>query len=110
MHISDLHIGKRVNEFSLVEEQKHILGEILELLKKEAVQGLLVAGDIYDKVIPSAEAVDIFDEFLFSRSSFFNPYLSVLFYFNIFGIGKIDAVEFNRIQNDLRLFGFWSGN
>ena len=58
MHISDLHIGKRVNEFSLVEEQKHILGEILELLKKEAVQGLLVAGDIYDKVIPSAEAVD----------------------------------------------------
>lgn len=64
MHISDLHIGKRVNEFSLVEEQKHILGEILELLKKEAVQGLLVAGDIYDKVIPSAEAVDIFDEFL----------------------------------------------
>lgn len=64
MHISDLHIGKRVNEFSLVNEQKHILQKMIDLAIQENIGAIIVAGDIYDKAVPSAEAVDIFDDFL----------------------------------------------
>lgn len=64
MHLSDLHIGKRVNEFSMSEDQKYILAQILAIVDKEAVDGVILAGDIYDKPIPSAEAVQIFDGFL----------------------------------------------
>ena len=66
LHISDLHIGKRLNEYSLVEDQKYILDQIVEITKQTEVDALLVAGDVYDKSIPSAEAVQIFDEFLTS--------------------------------------------
>lgn len=64
MHLSDLHIGKRVNEFSMQADQEYILQEILEVAKAEQVEGIIIAGDIYDKALPSTEAVDIFDEFL----------------------------------------------
>lgn len=64
LHISDLHIGKRLNEFSMIEDQRYILKEILEIAKREQVDGILIAGDIYDKPIPSAEAVKVFDLFL----------------------------------------------
>lgn len=64
LHISDLHIGKRVNEFSMVEDQKHILRQILGIAEREQAEAVLIAGDIYDKPIPSAEAVQIFDSFL----------------------------------------------
>ena len=56
LHISDLHIGKRLNEFSMLEDQKHILNKILETAVKEQADGVLIAGDIYDKPVPSAEA------------------------------------------------------
>lgn len=64
VHISDLHIGKRLNEFSLIEDQIYILNQILEIAKTEQADGVLIAGDIYDKPVPSAEAVKVFDLFL----------------------------------------------
>ncbi|WP_298512333.1 exonuclease SbcCD subunit D [Marvinbryantia sp.] len=64
MHLSDLHLGKRVNEFSMIEDQKYILSQIISLLDREEVDGVILAGDIYDKPIPSVEAVQLFDSFL----------------------------------------------
>lgn len=64
MHLSDLHLGKRVNGFSLISDQEYILDQILTLAKKERPDGVLLAGDIYDKPIPSAEAALLFDSFL----------------------------------------------
>ena len=64
LHISDLHIGKRVNEFSMTEDQKYILNQILRIAEQERAEAVLIAGDIYDKPMPSAEAVQMFDWFL----------------------------------------------
>ncbi len=64
IHLSDLHIGKKVNEFSMVEDQKYIFGKILQIIEAEVPQGILLAGDIYDKTVPSAEGVSLFDDFL----------------------------------------------
>lgn len=64
MHLSDLHIGKRVNEFSMLEDQKYILKEIIKIVKEQKPQGVLISGDVYDKPIPSTEAVAVFDDFL----------------------------------------------
>ena len=66
VHISDLHIGKRLNEYSLIEDQKFILREILNIIDEEKPVGVLIAGDVYDKTVPSAEAVTVLDEFLTS--------------------------------------------
>lgn len=63
-HLSDLHIGKRVNEFSMIEDQKYILEQVLDLAEDEKPDGIILAGDIYDKQIPSAEAVQVFDLFI----------------------------------------------
>lgn len=63
-HLSDLHLGKRVNEFSMTEDQRYILKKITEIIRQEQVQGVLIAGDVYDKTVPSAEAVELLDEFL----------------------------------------------
>lgn len=65
IHLSDLHIGKRVNEYSMLEDQEYILKEILGIIDAEAPDGVIIAGDVYDKAVPSAEAVALFDEFLF---------------------------------------------
>ena len=64
IHLSDLHLGKRVNEFSMLEDQKHILWEILRIVGEEKPDGVIIAGDVYDKTIPPAEAVALLDEFL----------------------------------------------
>ena len=64
IHLSDLHIGKRVNEFSMAEDQKYILNQILEIIDREQPDCVVIAGDVYDKSIPSAEAVQILDDFL----------------------------------------------
>lgn len=63
-HISDLHIGKRVNGFSMLEDQKYILGSILKLVREHRPDGVWIAGDLYDKSMPSAEAVETADWFL----------------------------------------------
>lgn len=63
-HLSDLHIGKRVNEFSMIEDQKYILTQILYAADQEKPDGILISGDVYDRTIPTAEAVQVFDTFL----------------------------------------------
>lgn len=69
IHLADLHIGKRVNEFSMLEDQRYILGRVLELVDNQnangkTVDGVLIAGDVYDKPVPVAEAVQLLDWFL----------------------------------------------
>lgn len=64
LHTSDLHIGKTIYEFSMIEEQKHIVAEIIQIAKKEKVDAVLIAGDIYDRSIPSTEAVGVLNDFL----------------------------------------------
>ena len=64
IHLSDLHIGKRVNETSMIEDQAYILDRILEIIEIEQADAVLIAGDVYDKSVPSAEAVMLFDDFL----------------------------------------------
>ena len=64
LHLADLHIGKRVCEHSMLDEQVHILGEVLDIARKESPDAVLIAGDVYDKSVPSAEAVAVLDDFL----------------------------------------------
>jgi len=64
IHLSDLHLGKRVNEFSMLEDQKYILEEILKIIDEQQPDGVLVAGDVYDKSVAPAEAIQLFDQFL----------------------------------------------
>lgn len=64
IHLSDLHIGKRVNEFSMLEDQEYILKKIINVIDDEKPDAVLIAGDVYDKSVPSAEAVQLFDNFL----------------------------------------------
>ena len=68
IHLSDLHLGKRVNGFSMLEDQHYILREILKIIDREAPDGVLIAGDVYDKSVPPAEAVALLDEFLVELS------------------------------------------
>ena len=64
LHLSDLHIGKRVNEFSMLEDQEYILTKIINIIDNEKPDAVVIAGDVYDKSVPSAEAVQLFDDFL----------------------------------------------
>lgn len=64
LHLGDLHIGKSVNDYSMIEDQKYILDQILAIAQERAVDGALIAGDVYDKSVPSEEAVRVFDYFL----------------------------------------------
>ena len=68
MHLSDLHLGKRVYEFSMYEDQKYILKQILEIAGEQKANAVLISGDVYDKPIPPAEAVQLFDDFLTALS------------------------------------------
>lgn len=64
IHLSDLHLGKRVNEYSMLEDQQYILKKIINIIDDENPDGVIIAGDIYDKPVPPAEAVQFFDDFL----------------------------------------------
>lgn len=64
IHLSDLHIGKKVNEFSMIKDQIYVLDQILDIIKNENISAVVIAGDVYDKSIPPVEAVNIFDDFL----------------------------------------------
>ena len=68
VHLSDLHIGKRVHEYSMIEDQRYILTKIINIIDDINAQGVIIAGDIYDKPVPSAEAVQLFDDFLYRLS------------------------------------------
>ena len=69
MHLSDLHLGKRVNGFSMLDDQRYILKQIIDVVDEEQPDGVLIAGDVYDKPVPSAEAVQLLDDFLWQLSS-----------------------------------------
>lgn len=64
LHLSDLHLGKRVNDYSMIEDQEYIIRQILEITDKEKPDAVIIAGDVYDKAVPSAEAVVLLDYFL----------------------------------------------
>ncbi len=66
IHLSDLHLGKRVNEFSMIEDQRYILKEILTIINDVKPDGVLIAGDVYDRTVPSEDAMKLWDEFLIS--------------------------------------------
>ena len=68
IHLSDLHLGKRVNEYSMIEDQEYILKRILGVIADEKPDGVIIAGEVYDKSVPSAEALSLFDDFLVSLS------------------------------------------
>lgn len=64
LHLSDLHIGKTVNGFSMLEEQRHIFGQIIGYIDTQRPDAVLIAGDVYDRAVPNVEAVRLFDDFL----------------------------------------------
>lgn len=68
IHLSDLHIGKRINEYSMLEDQAYILSSIIDIIDDVKPDAVIIAGDVYDKAIPSAEAVQLFDDFLVKLS------------------------------------------
>ena len=68
IHLSDLHLGKRVNGYSMLEDQEYILNEIKAVITAESPDAVLIAGDVYDKPVPPAEAVRLFDDFLVQLS------------------------------------------
>ncbi len=76
-HLSDLHIGKHLHHYNLREDQEHILGEVISYVETLHPDAVVIAGDIYDKSVPSGEAVTIFDDFL-TRLSEIKPAVPVL--------------------------------
>lgn len=64
LHLGDLHIGKTVNDFSMIKDQRYLLEQILGIITEQKAEGVLIAGDVYDKSVPSEEAVNVLDSFL----------------------------------------------
>ena len=64
MHLADLHLGKNVNGFSMIEQQESFIDAVLEYCTENRIDAIVVAGDIYDKSVPSEEAVNLFDSFI----------------------------------------------
>ena len=75
LHTADLHIGKSIFEFNMLEDQRYILQEILDIAKEEQVDGILLAGDIYDRSVPSTEAVQLLEWFLLEALSIAKVFL-----------------------------------
>ena len=69
LHLSDFHLGKKVNGFSMLRDQEHILKEVIKIIDEEKPEAVLIAGDIYDKPVPPAEAVSLLDNFLYELAS-----------------------------------------
>ena len=76
-HISDLHLGKKLNEFSMIEDQDYILREILGIIEEEKPDGVMIAGDVYDKTVPSEEAMKLWDDFLISLAAMKVPVFAI---------------------------------
>lgn len=77
LHTADLHIGKSVHDFSMLEDQRAILTQITEILRREKIDVMLLAGDIYDRTVPSAQAVTLLDEFLTNVSRMKIPVIAI---------------------------------
>ncbi len=73
IHLSDLHIGKRVNDFSMLEDQKYVFEQVFDIIKKENIDGVIIAGDIYDKAVASADAVEVYDKFITTLADINKP-------------------------------------
>lgn len=94
-HLSDLHIGKQLHHYNLKEDQEYILREVIEYAKEIRPEAVIIAGDVYDKSVPSAEAVTIFDEFLTELAKLSIPVLMVA--------GNHDSAE--RLDYASRILG-----
>ena len=77
LHLSDLHIGMRLNDFSLQDDQRFILSQIVDIAKNEKPDAVIIAGDIYDKSIPSVDGVRLFDDFLTDLAEINIPVLAI---------------------------------
>ena len=64
LHIADLHIGRKLKGFSLLDDQEYVLNQIIDIAKKQKAKGIIIAGDIYDTSIPNVDAINLFDKFL----------------------------------------------
>lgn len=76
-HLSDFHLGKRLNQFSLLEDQQYILKEILEIASRERPDGVMIAGDVYDHTVPSEEAMKLWDDFLVNMAELKVPVFAI---------------------------------
>lgn len=94
-HLSDLHIGKQLHHYNLKEDQEHILNEVITYAKEICPDAIVIAGDVYDKSVPSAEAVAIFDEFLTQIANLSIPVLMIA--------GNHDSAE--RLDYASRILG-----
>ena len=77
LHLCDLHIGKSVNGFSMLDEQRNAFGQILKILQAEKADAVVIAGDVYDRAVPGVEAVRLFDDFLTGLSDAGLPVLLI---------------------------------
>ncbi len=77
LHLSDLHLGKKLGEASLMDDQRHILAQILAVFDDQRPDAVLIAGDIYDKPVPSAEAVGLLDDFFTALASRGKPVIVI---------------------------------
>ena len=93
-HLSDLHLGLKLHDVSLLEDQRQILLQILDLLEQERPDAIMICGDVYDRSVPSAEAVELFDDFLTSLAGLQIPVLLIS--------GNHDSAE--RLQFGSKLF------
>lgn len=66
LHLSDLHLGKNLNGFSLYQDQAYILNQVVQIAQNEQIEAVIIAGDIFDKSVPNSQAIQLFDEFLTS--------------------------------------------
>jgi len=64
LHLADLHLGKILQEQSLLEDQEYMLNEIIDIIKEEKIETVLISGDVYDRSVPPADAVNLLDDFL----------------------------------------------
>lgn len=108
MHLSDLHLGKLVLEQSMIDDQKYILNQIIDIVKKEQVDIVLIAGDVYDKSIPTIEAVNLFSNFLTKLYK-----LKVLVFVISGNHDSKDRLSFGNelfVDNGIYIEGIFNGN
>ena len=108
MHLSDLHLGKLALEQSMIDDQKYILNQIIDIVKKEKVDIVLIAGDVYDKSIPTIEAVNLFSNFLTKLYK-----LKVLVFVISGNHDSKDRLSFGNelfVDNGIYIEGIFNGN
>ena len=96
IHLSDLHLGKKVNGVSLIDDQKDVLQQICRTVEENKPEAVLIAGDVFDKSIPSEEGINLFDDFLAELSKTGVPVL--------ISSGNHDSAE--RLAFGSRLFRY----